>query len=48
MIPSMISSGPTTENAPSPAERLHVPSLAKIGEFPGGAAAVLSGKMRTV
>jgi hypothetical protein len=35
MIPSMISSGPTTENAPSPAERLHVPSLAKIGEFLG-------------
>lgn len=31
----MISSGPTTENAPSPAERLHVPSLAKIGEFLG-------------
>jgi len=31
----MISFGPTTENAHSPAERLHVPSLAKIGEFLG-------------
>jgi dipeptidase D len=35
MIPSMISFGPTTENAHSPAERLHVPSLAKIREFLG-------------
>ena len=31
----MISFGPTVENAHSPAERLHVPSLAKIGEFLG-------------
>jgi dipeptidase D len=31
----MISLGPTTENAHSPTERLHVPSLARIGEFLG-------------
>jgi dipeptidase D len=31
----MISFGPTTENAHSPAERLHLPSLARIGEFLG-------------
>jgi dipeptidase D len=31
----MISIGPTTENAHSPTERLHVPSLARIGEFLG-------------
>jgi dipeptidase D len=29
----MISIGPTTENAHSPTERLHVPSLARIAEF---------------
>jgi dipeptidase D len=29
----MISIGPTTENAHSPSERLHVPSLARIAEF---------------
>jgi len=31
----MISIGPTTENAHSPTERLHVPSLARIGDFLG-------------
>jgi dipeptidase D len=31
----MISIGPTTENAHSPTERLHVPSLARIAEFLG-------------
>jgi dipeptidase D len=29
----MISIGPTTENAHSPTERLHVPSLLRIDEF---------------
>ena len=29
----MISIGPTTENAHSPGERLHAPSLTRIGEF---------------
>jgi dipeptidase D len=29
----MISLGPTTENAHSPSERLHVPSLARLWEF---------------
>jgi dipeptidase D len=29
----MISLGPTTENAHSPTERLHVPSLARVAEF---------------
>jgi dipeptidase D len=31
----MISIGPTTENAHSPTERLHLPSLARIAEFLG-------------
>jgi len=31
----MISLGPTTENAHSPTERLHVPSLAKLKNFLG-------------
>jgi dipeptidase D len=29
----MISIGPTTENAHSPTERLHLPSLDRIAEF---------------
>jgi dipeptidase D len=29
----MISIGPTTENAHSPTERLHGPSLARVAEF---------------
>ena len=29
----MISLGPTTENAHSPSERLHVPSLSRLWDF---------------